>query len=216
MMDYIIYILFILVIIYFLIRFINILRYEIKYKNVNTNTSGCEIAQKLLDKYEVNNTYVIETKNPFEQGYCYGRNVLKLLPSNFNGESITSIIISCYEAMKIVGEKKSLLFKIRNRLQYTIDILSILTILGIIISLILKDFYILKLCISSFFIITILNSIFSSLIANNIEMVNNFIKEESIYENKTILEEILNTYKYYYSVQSFRAILKIILFIKAK
>ena len=169
-----------------------------------------------MDKYEVSNTYVIETKNPLEQGYCYGRNVIKLLPSNFNGESIISITNSCYETMKIVGEKKSILFKVRNRLQYTIDILSILTILGIIVSLLLKDFYILKLCISSFFIITVLNSIFSNLISNDIEMVNNFIKEENIYENKTVLEEILNIYKYYYSVQSFRAIIKIILFIKAK
>ena len=80
MMDYIIYIGFILVSIYFLFRFINLLRCEFKYKNVNTNTSGCEIAQKLLDENNVNNTYVIETKNPFEQGYCYGRNVIKLLP----------------------------------------------------------------------------------------------------------------------------------------
>ena len=216
MMDYIIYILFILIILYFLFRFINLIRCELKYKNINTNTSGCEIAQKLLDKYEVSNTYVIETKNPLEQGYCYGRNVIKLLPSNFNGESIISITNSCYETMKIVGEKKSVLFKVRNRLQYTIDILSIITIIGIIISLILRDFYILKISISSLSIIIILNFIFTCVIEDNIELVNNFIAEENIIENKADLSKILSTYKYYYSIQPYRAIIKIILFIKAK
>lgn len=216
MMDYIIYIGFILVSIYFLFRFINLLRCEFKYKNVNTNTSGCEIAQKLLDENNVNNTYVIETKNPFEQGYCYGRNVIKLLPSNFNGESISSIINSCYETIKIVGEKNNKLFKIRNRLQYTIDILSIITIICIIISLILRDFYILKLSMSSLFIIITLNFIFSCLIQDNIELVNNFIKKENIIQNRDDFDKIINAYKYYYSVQVYRAIIKIILFIKAK
>ena len=121
MMDYIIYILFILTIIYFLVRFINLLRYESKYKNINIDASGCEIAQKLLDTNNIKNTYVIETKNSFEQGYNYGRDVVKLLPNNFNDTNIISIVNSCYETMKIVGEKDNKLFKVRNRLQYTIS-----------------------------------------------------------------------------------------------
>lgn len=214
MMDYIIYILFILTIIYFLVRFINLLRYESKYKNNNTNTkkSGCEIAQKLLDINNIKNTYVIETKNSFEQGYNYGRDVVKLLPNNFNGTNVISIINSCYETMKIVGEKDNKLFKVRNRLQYTIDILSLLTILGIIISLILRDFYILKITISALFIIIMLNFIFSLTIKEKINKVNEFITTEigSEYNN------LLDSYMYYYSVQPFRAIIKLILFIKAK
>jgi len=214
MMDYIIYILFILTIIYFLVRFINLLRYESKYKNNNTNTkkSGCEIAQKLLDTNNIKNTYVIETRNSFEQGYNYGRDVVKLLPNNFNGTNVISIINSCYETMKIVGEKDNKLFRVRNRLQYTIDILSLLTILGIIISLILRDFYILKITISALFIIILLNFIFSLTIKENINKVNSFITGEIGNE----YDDLLDAYMYYYSVQPFRAIIKLILFIKAK
>lgn len=214
MMDYIIYILFILTIIYYLVRFINLLRYESKYKKNNTNTkkSGCEIAQKLLDTNNIKNTYVIETKNSFEQGYNYGRDVVKLLPNNFNGTSIISIVNSCYEAMKIVGEKDNKLFKVRNRLQYTVDILSILTIIGIIISLILRDFYILKISISAFFIIILLNVIFTLTIKDKINKLNDFIVNEIGNE----CNDLLDSYIYYYSVQPFRAIIKLILFIKAK
>ncbi len=214
MMDYIIYILFILTIIYYLVRFINLLRYESKYKKNNTNTkkSGCEIAQKLLDTNNIKNTYVIETKNSFEQGYNYGRDVVKLLPNNFNGTSIISIVNSCYEAMKIVGEKDNKLFKVRNRLQYTVDILSILTIIGIIISLILRDFYILKISISAFFIIILLNVIFTLTIKDKINKLNDFIVNEIGNE----CSDLLDSYIYYYSVQPFRAIIKLILFIKAK
>lgn len=212
MMDYIIYILFILTIIYYLVRFINLLRYESKYKKNNTNKSGCEIAQKLLDTNNIKNTYVIETKNSFEQGYNYGRDVVKLLPNNFNGTSIISIVNSCYEAMKIVGEKDNKLFKVRNRLQYTVDILSILTIIGIIISLILRDFYILKISISAFFIIILLNVIFTLTIKDKINKLNDFIVNEIGNE----CNDLLDSYIYYYSVQPFRAIIKLILFIKAK
>ena len=207
MIDYVIYALFSVSFVYSFIKFVNICSITKKYENKDndSNISGCEIAQKILEDNNLNNIYVIETKNPFEQGYSSSRKVIKLSKKIFNDTNISSFFIGSMVATNYIEEKNNKLLYVRNLLKLTIDILSIICEIAFILSILLRDLYILKIVIGIFIFIFIYNILGINLQKYIINKTKYNVKDEKI-----DIDEIKIAYYYYFVAQPFLALRKLI------
>ena len=137
--------------------FLKIIMVYKKYKGVENknNISGCEVSQKILNHYELDHTYVVEIKG-FFNNYDPNRNVIRLSHDTFHNCTIISMILSAQQsALVVIGKKKSSLLKIREMLSQTIDIITYLSYIGLVLALCSTSFQYLKLAISVMFVITL-------------------------------------------------------------
>lgn len=87
-----------------------------KYKSVESckNLSGFEVARKILDKNDLEDIYVVETRDMFSH-YDSNRKVIKLTKDIFNGTSILAVSLGAYECIYAVLDKEGKSFiRFRN------------------------------------------------------------------------------------------------------
>ncbi len=178
--------------------------------------SGCEVASKLLEQEQLNNIYIIETKNPLEERYDPNRNVIRLSNKVFNGTNATDICIASFESMYAIEDNNGNKYiKLRNILLPVISILIYIIFVGIIVSLILNDFKFFNIFIGMFFIINLIDIILLNKDKELITKLFGKLKLLNIDEIEKILE-IIDCLSYYYVAYPFILINKMIKLIKNK
>lgn len=111
-----------------------------KYKSVESckNLSGFEVARKVLDKNDLEDIYVVETRDMFSH-YDSNRKVIKLTKDIFNGTSILAVSLSAYECIYAVLDKEGKSFiRFRNLICPVISLINgfawLFILLGIIVT----------------------------------------------------------------------------------
>ncbi|MCI8497993.1 MAG: zinc metallopeptidase [Bacilli bacterium] len=110
-----------------------------KYKKVANikGKSGGEIAREILDKYDLKNIYVVETKGNLTDHYDPNRKVIRLSTDVYNKESIASLAVAAHECGHALQDKDNYVFlKIRAALVPIVNISSKLGYVAIVIGLI--------------------------------------------------------------------------------
>lgn len=77
---------------------------------IKKETSGFEISRGILDKYNLNNTYITEKNDFVSNYYDIKRNVVKLSKKVFNSKDIVSISTAAYTTTEVI-EKKDITIK---------------------------------------------------------------------------------------------------------
>lgn len=131
-----------------------------KYEKIKLNISGFEVSRKIIDKYDLNNVYITETREYFISNYDYNRKVIRLVSKVFDGENITSTAIAAVESGYAILDKedKNNIYKIRKVIDpflkillyssYVIIIIGVLfghintLILGVLLDYLIMLFYI--------------------------------------------------------------------------
>lgn len=129
-----------------------------KYKKIDSknNLSGCEIAEKILSKNNLENVYVVEVKGELIDHFSSARNVIRLSTHAFHHSSIAAIVIAAHEcALAIKNKKKSFLLNMRGILQPTINIITYISYIGLILAIIYRSFRYLELTVGILFIIVL-------------------------------------------------------------
>ncbi len=88
-----------------------------KYKKMkNTNgMSGFEVARKILDKNDLKDIHIVETKGDLSDHYDPTRKVVRLSPEIFNGDSIAATAVAAHEVGHALQDKNKYFFiKLRS------------------------------------------------------------------------------------------------------
>lgn len=111
-----------------------------KYKSVESckNLSGFEVARQILDKNDLEDIYVVETRDMFSH-YDSNRKVIKLTKDIFNGTSILAVSLGAYECIYAVLDKEGKSFiRFRNLICPVISLINgfawLFILLGIIVT----------------------------------------------------------------------------------
>ena len=181
--------------------------------------SGCEVGNKILEKNELDNIYIVKTSNPFEEGYNTDRNVIKLSKEVFDGEKlIHSILIARECSNAILYNKDDIIYKIKNILSKVISILILLCYISIIACSILKKFYILRITIIILIILIIYHFIFIKLEIKCNSLALMQLKKLSIIDDDNIekANEIFTILIYSYITNPIDLLYKIIIYVFKK
>ena len=79
-----------------------------KYKKepLNKKISGVETANNILEENDINNVYVIETKEELSDNYNPDKKVIRLSSDIFNGENVTSIAVASHISCHAIQYKE--------------------------------------------------------------------------------------------------------------
>ena len=77
-----------------------------KIKN-STNITGAEVARKILDKNDLKDVYVVETKGYLTDHYDPTRKVVRLSSNIYHGTSIASVAVASHECGHAIQDKES-------------------------------------------------------------------------------------------------------------
>lgn len=166
-----------------------------KYSKIKNklNLSGVEVIQKILDKNNLDNVYIVETKNPYYYGYSNKRKVIRISKKLFDNSTITDTYQASLLATYAVEDKNNKRFCIYSFFKTALYVLNIICFLTIIISCFIRDFYILKISILvllGIIIITLFLSNYEYKILNNV--IKYLIEEDIIDENNELLDNLSN------------------------
>ena len=104
------------------------------YGNKNkTKLSGLEVARKILDKNDLDMTYVVETKEFMSDIYVYKQRVIRLSTNVYNQEYLSSVAIASMKAVTaILHKKRDSAIKLREKANPLLDYLMIISFVLII------------------------------------------------------------------------------------
>ena len=190
------------------------------YKDeTESNLSGCEVGNKILDNNKLDNIYIVKTSNPFEEGYESGRKVIRLSKDVFDGESlIYNILVAKECSYSILDKRNDKLFKVRNLFSKVINILIYLCYICIIVCSILKNLYLLRISIIILTIIIMYHFIFINLENKCNSLSIKQLKKINIINDDNIdkVNDIMNSLKYSYITNPINLVHKIIIYLFKK
>lgn len=107
-----------------------------KYKKIlnNKDLTGYETARRILDKNNLSNIMILETKGNLSDHYDPTRKVIKLSTDIFHGSSIASIAVAAHECGHAIQDKvKYKPMRIRSKIVPTVNICTKLGYLAIVL-----------------------------------------------------------------------------------
>lgn len=107
-----------------------------KYKKLQSSKqlTGFEIARKILDKNNLNDIMILETKGNLSDHYDPSRKVIKLSRDIYNGTSIASAAVAAHECGHAIQDKVGYTpMKIRSKIVPTVNICTKLGYIAIIL-----------------------------------------------------------------------------------
>lgn len=96
-----------------------------KYKKVlnNKDKTGYEVARKILDKNNLNDIMILETKGTLNDHYDPSRKVIKLSTDIYHGSSIASAAVAAHECGHAIQDKDGYKpMRIRSKIIPTVNI----------------------------------------------------------------------------------------------
>lgn len=192
MVNTIVEVLCLLIIIYVIYKYYKISNICSKGRKIYDSTlSGCEIGNKILENNSLDNIYIVETDNPFDEGYNSNRKVIKLQKKIFNGDSVTDGILVARECSYAILDKNNK-YNINKLLYNAINIMMYISYTGIILCSLLKDLYYLRISLIILICSILVNLLFynfekrcSEIAIAELESIN-YINED----NKDIINNI--------------------------
>lgn len=108
-----------------------------KKKLNNKDITGFDAARKILDKNDLKDVMILETKGNLTDHYDPTRKVIKLSTDIYHGSSIASVAVAAHECGHAIQDKENyIFFKIRSFLVPIVNFISYLGYFGLIVSLI--------------------------------------------------------------------------------
>lgn len=138
-MDSIIYLLFFISFAITLIAQILVSARYSKYSKITNSKglTGFDVAKKILEKNDLGDIYVVETKGYLSDHYDPGHNVIRLSHEVFHGESLSAAAIAAHEVGHAIQKKQGNFFmKIRSFIFPVVNFSSKFGYIAILIGLI--------------------------------------------------------------------------------
>lgn len=206
MIDIIISFIIIISLIFMIYKYAKMKKIIKKYKGIYLikDFSGFEIAEKILESNDLDNIYIVETKNYIEENYDVKRKVIRLLPDNFHGTDIYNCLYASYLVGGAIKDKNNdKILNIRNLVLPFINILVYISYIVIMLSIFLRNFKFILIGVVLLFM-TILFNIFTLSIEKEIKtlIIKEYKKLNYITEdNEEVVNEILSilVYRYIYN-----------------
>lgn len=107
-----------------------------KYKKVlnSKNLTGFEVARKILDKNNLSNIMILETKGNLSDHYDPSRKVIKLSTDIYHGTSIASASVAAHECGHAIQDKDGYKpMRIRSKIVPTVNICTKLGYIAIVL-----------------------------------------------------------------------------------
>lgn len=116
--------------------------------NNNKNISGFEVARKILDKNNLNDLHIVESRGNLTDHYDPRRNVIRLSEDVFDKNSISSVSIAAHECGHAIQKKDGYLpMKIRNFLVPIVSFVNKFAYIILIIGFILEFYDLIEIAI---------------------------------------------------------------------
>lgn len=80
-----------------------------KYAN-SSNTTGYDVARKILDNNGLNDIYIVETSGTMSDHYDPKRKIIRLSKEVYHGKTIASIAIAAHECGHAIQDKENYIF----------------------------------------------------------------------------------------------------------
>jgi len=101
--------------------------------------TGYDVARKILDKNELNDLYVVETKGTMTDHYDPTRKTVKLSTDVYHGKSVASLAIAAHECGHAIQDKEGYLFlRIRSFIYPIVNLGTRLAYIILLLGLILE------------------------------------------------------------------------------
>lgn len=171
-----------------------------KKKLNNKDLTGYDVARKILDKNNLNDIIVLETKGNLTDHYDPARKTIKLSTDIYHGSSIASLAVAAHECGHAIQDKDGYKpMRIRNKIIPTVNICTRIGYLAIIIGAIfsyklIEIGIILLLALLAFQIITLPVEFNASKRALNELKTNRFLDKDETKDAKNMLLAAAFTY----------------------
>lgn len=171
-----------------------------KKKLNNKDLIGYDVARKILDKSNLNDIIVLETKGNLTDHYDPARKTIKLSTDIYHGSSIASLAVAAHECGHAIQDKDGYKpMRIRNKIIPTVNICTRIGYLAIIIGAIfsyklMEIGIILLLALLAFQIITLPVEFNASKRALNELKTNRFLDKDETKDAKNMLLAAAFTY----------------------
>ena len=171
-----------------------------KKKLNNKDLTGYDVARKILDKNNLNDIIVLETKGNLTDHYDPARKTIKLSTDIYHGSSIASLVVAAHECGHAIQDKDGYKpMRIRNKIIPTVNICTRIGYLAIIIGAIfsyklMEIGIILLLALLAFQIITLPVEFNASKRALNELKTNRFLDKDETKDAKNMLLAAAFTY----------------------
>lgn len=171
-----------------------------KKKLNNKDLTGYDVARKILDKNNLNDIIVLETKGNLTDHYDPARKTIKLSTDIYHGSSIASLAVAAHECGHAMQDKDGYKpMRIRNKIIPTVNICTRIGYLAIIIGAIfsyklMEIGIILLLALLAFQIITLPVEFNASKRALNELKTNRFLDKDETKDAKNMLLAAAFTY----------------------
>lgn len=171
-----------------------------KKKLNNKDLIGYDVARKILDKNNLNDIIVLETKGNLTDHYDPARKTIKLSTDIYHGSSIASLAVAAHECGHAIQDKDGYKpMRIRNKIIPTVNICTRIGYLAIIIGAIfsyklIEIGIILLLALLAFQIITLPVEFNASKRALNELKTNRFLDKDETKDAKNMLLAAAFTY----------------------
>ena len=171
-----------------------------KKKLNNKDLTGYDVARKILDKNNLNDIIVLETKGNLTDHYDPARKTIKLSTDIYHGSSIASLAVAAHECGHAIQDKDGYKpMRIRNKIIPTVNICTRIGYLAIIIGAIfsyklMEIGIILLLALLAFQIITLPVEFNASKRALNELKTNRFLDKDETKDAKNMLLAAAFTY----------------------
>lgn len=171
-----------------------------KKKLNNKDLTGYDVARKILDKSNLNDIIVLETKGNLTDHYDPARKTIKLSTDIYHGSSIASLAVAAHECGHAIQDKDGYKpMRIRNKIIPTVNICTRIGYLAIIIGAIfsyklMEIGIILLLALLAFQIITLPVEFNASKRALNELKTNRFLDKDETKDAKNMLLAAAFTY----------------------
>lgn len=171
-----------------------------KKKLNNKDLTGYDVARKILDKNNLNDIIVLETKGNLTDHYDPARKTIKLSTDIYHGSSIASLAVAAHECGHAIQDKDGYKpMRIRSKIIPTVNICTRIGYLAIIIGAIfsyklMEIGIILLLALLAFQIITLPVEFNASKRALNELKTNRFLDKDETKDAKNMLLAAAFTY----------------------
>lgn len=112
-----------------------------KYKKIynDKNTTGYEVARKILDENNLKDMYIVETNGTMSDHYDSSRKIIRLSKEVYHGTSIASLAIAAHECGHAIQDKENYFFmRIRSLIFPIINLGTKIAYIILVVGLILQ------------------------------------------------------------------------------
>ena len=112
-----------------------------KYKKIynDKNTTGYEVARKILDENNLKDMYIVETTGTMSDHYDSSRKIIRLSKEVYHGTSIASLAIAAHECGHAIQDKENHFFmRIRSLIFPIINLGTKIAYIILVVGLILQ------------------------------------------------------------------------------